>query len=120
MKNYKIVKILSHDNFVLILDNLNIVDFINNYSNYTIHTICRKSDSKIFSIEDKFKWFLKETIKEDPECGTYNKTFKGIIKEFKIIAGQLNIMHLHKFSIKYKSKIIKDSNLLSLNIKYLV
>ena len=85
-----------------------------------ILSIKRKSDSKIFSIGDKFKWFSKGTVEEDPECGTYDKTFKGTIKEFKILAGQLNIMHLHKFSIKYKSKIIKDSNMLNLNIDYLI
>lgn len=120
MKNYEIVKISSPNNFVLILDNLDIVDFINNYQNYTIHTVRRKSDSKIFSIGDKFKWFSKGTIEEDPECGSYDQTFKGTIKEFRILAGQLNIMHLHRFSNKYGSKIIKGSNMINLNIDYLI
>lgn len=120
MKNYEIVKILSPNNFVLILDNLDIFDFKNNYPNYTIHTIRKKSNNKIFSIGDKFKWFSKGTIEEDPECGRYDETFKGIIKEFKIFGEQCNIMHLHKFSNKYGSKIIKGSNMMNLNIDYLI
>ena len=80
----------------------------------------RKSDGKIFSIGDKFKWFSKGTIEEDSECGSYDQTFKGTIKEFRILAGQLNIMHLHRFSNKYGSKIIKGSNIINLNIDYLI
>ena len=80
----------------------------------------RKSDNKIFSIGDKFKWFMKGTIDEDPDCGSQDLTFTGIIKEFKIICGQCNIMHLHKFSNKFGSKIIKGSNRVNLNINYLI
>ena len=80
----------------------------------------RKSDGKIFSIGDKFKWFFKGNIDEDPDCGRQDLTFTGIIKEFKIICGQCNIMHLHKFSNKLDSKIIKGSNRVNLHIDHLI
>ena len=80
----------------------------------------RKSDNKIFSIGDKFKWFMKGTIDEDPDCGSQDLTFTGIIKEFEIICGQCNIMHLHKFSNKFNSKIIKGNNRVNLHIDYLI
>ena len=80
----------------------------------------RKSDNKIFSIGDKFKWFVKGTINEDPDCGSQDLIFTGIIKEFKIICGECNIMHLHKFSNKVGSKVIKGSNRVNLHINYLI
>lgn len=80
----------------------------------------RKSDGKIFSIGDKFKWFVKGTINEDPDCGSQDQTFTGTIKEFKIICGECNIIHLHKFSNKFGSKIIKGSNIVNLHINYLI
>lgn len=79
----------------------------------------RKSDNKIFSIGDKFKWFCKGTIDEDPDCSSQDLTFKGVIKEFKIICGECHIIHLHKFSIEAGSKIIKGNSHVNLNIKYL-
>lgn len=80
----------------------------------------RKSDNKIFSIGDKFKWFVKGTINEDSDCGSQDQTFTGVIKEFKILGGECNIMHLHKFSNKVGSKVIKGSNRVNLHIDYLI
>jgi len=90
-------------------------------NNIEILSVKRKLDGKIFSIGDKFKWFSKGNIDEDPECGYHDQTFTGIIKEFKMFGdGSCHIMHLHKFSHKYGSKIIKGSNMLNLHIDYLI
>lgn len=80
----------------------------------------RKSDGKIFSIGDKFKWFVKGNIDKDPDSGSHDQTFTGTIKEFKILGGECNIMHLHKFSNKIGSKIIKGSNCINLHIDCLI